>query len=197
MAGEILWEHVQLIIGAIVVVLVIFIVNKPLSAAEGSHMGTSASLGTLVSVLDEYDRAPAAMQGVRFIPDFFVEDGFYLVAFDADQQIVRDACAETDIQRPQECSLGQACICLCYEGKPCKDNFPECRKFDQIKRIAVTDLVDDNFIGEKKAADSDKTHLVIYGDCGVGSSTLRPVSLHFSMGAAVDREILISSKRPS
>jgi hypothetical protein len=178
----------QGVFGVLVTLLIVYIVSVAggPAYAEGGQ-GTQTSLGKLHVILSEFDKG-------------LDKDGFYLVAFDADNSgAIADRCTKSSVLRPDnsgECLAGRACICLCVEGMQCRGGGANCKSFDNIKRITLRNLANDNFIGPVKAPPANGNDLLLYGDCGVGWATMRPTVLYIYNSSATDREIIIDSKAP-
>jgi hypothetical protein len=200
-----LGELIQAIIGIMMTLLVLYIIftfSGPLRAVDSAGQGTRISVGTMMLILDEFDRADvASLPDSRTLPDFYIEDGFYLVGFDATNGGgVQDKCKGDVVERPSmpgECLPGRACLCLCVEGSQCKGSYPTCKSFNNIKRVSVRGLANDNFLSPAKPAGYTGNELLVYGDCGIGWSTMTPSVMYVYASDSKDREIVFDSKAPS
>lgn len=196
------WEDLSLgqvirgVFGVLFTVIIVFIIGNftaPLYASEADK-GTRTTLGQVTGLLEQFDGEEASMPRLSTLPDFYIEDTFVLVAFDADANAVNDACSKTPLLRPFECAPGRACICLCMEGKGCRGQYPSCHSFGRIKRIGVEGKPQDNFLGASKLTGNND--LLVFGDCGVGYAALKPMTLFFSAVKGQDRTVVIGKEQP-
>jgi hypothetical protein len=164
------WELIEglsslpilLLIAAIIVVFGGVFFQSHVEASSRAGSGTQFSEVSLVTLLKQFDVTGTVPEELA-VPAFYVEPGFYIVAFDKDDARIHDNCAKVDIERPRECSSGKACVCLCLEGNVCKDHLPSCASFNNIKHITAN-INNENFVGG--ADDTKYYQVVIYGKCG-------------------------------
>ena len=191
----------QAIAISVSVVIILVIINvltaseRPLLAAQRTGQGTEVSMMQFITVLTQFDtEKPTDVPSGKAVPGFYVEKGFYMVGFSADDDAIYDSCAKVQVERPVKCPTGSACVCLCVQGKVCKDYVPDCTPFKYIKRLTVQNLADGNFLSPARPTGGNQ--LLVYGSCGWTSSTLTPTLLYIYPAAEnmTVREIIIDSK---
>ena len=126
---------------------------------------------------DEFDEITDGVpfSGRRAVPDFFVDDGFFVVGFDMDAAAVYDACEQRQMSRPKECIPGKACVCYCAQGTDCKP-VSSCRSFERIKRLRTYNLPTGNFLGSEQQ--DGGRQLIAYGDCSWRYPQLPPTTVY-------------------
>lgn len=179
----------------LLIVVIVFPLFHQISTAEAAGKGTRTTLGQAVGLFELYDADESSMPRFSTLPDFYLEDGFFLVGFDADVNAINDACHKAPLLRPLECPAGKACICLCQEKKGCRDEQPSCHSFQRIKRIAVLGTPQANFVGAKKAIGADND-LLVYGDCGITYAAVKPMTLYIGAVKGQERTVLVGKDRP-
>ncbi len=172
---DVIPEVAPTIIATLLIFSFISLVVGSVIHAEGT--GTRESAAHLSVLLREIDdiKEGVPLSGTRAVPDFFVDDGFFVVGFDMDAAAVYDACEQRQMSRPKECIPGKACVCYCAQGTDCKP-VSSCRSFERIKRLRTYNLPTGNFLGSEQQ--DGGRQLIAYGDCSWRYPQLPPTTVY-------------------
>jgi len=179
---------ILLALGAVVTVLIVGIIIKPLTIfGKTADKGTRGTFNDMKAVLREFGVAGANAPTSRTLPLFVVKDDYIIVAFNAAESSVYDKCAKKSIDRPASCDATTTCLCLCTETGCATSS--QCASFPNIKTITSKNLPKDNFLADNA--------LLVYGDCGVLYTSLRPQPVYVHPEKDDAQKVVLDGALPS
>lgn len=102
------------IIVAIGLVIIFSLLFRAFFGGGGEYRTAEVNLNSLSQATKQLIVSPNKFEAIRNYPLFVQENGFIIVAFNSDDDVIKSGCYSEEATRPQQCLKGMSCLCL-YE----------------------------------------------------------------------------------